>query len=166
VSTGTPYFLRRMLVVANDSVAFSPDGKSLVSGSLDRTLRVWDLSATKRAVESSMPGSKEGVEKGLGTCQSTLNGHKVCPPSTFSSLSYSSLLLYPPSSSSIFHDRSFPRLRLRNSLISGLRSLSSNLPRWTMGSFRLQRPFNPILEYSKWTSSIHVARAQEFSYFN
>lgn len=58
------------------SVAFSPDGKSLVSGSLDRTLRVWDLSATKRAVESSMPGSKEGVEKGLGTCQSTLNGHK------------------------------------------------------------------------------------------
>jgi WD40 repeat protein len=62
-------------------VAFSPDGKSLVSGSLDRTLRVWDLSATKRAVESSMPGSKEGVEKGLGTCQSTLNGHKVCPAS-------------------------------------------------------------------------------------
>ena len=64
-----------------NSVAFSPDGKSLVSGSLDRTLRVWDLSATKRAVESSMPGSKEGVEKGLGTCQSTLNGHKVCSPS-------------------------------------------------------------------------------------
>jgi glucose repression regulatory protein TUP1 len=59
------------------SVAFSPDGKSLVSGSLDRTLRVWDLTGTKRAVESQMPGSKENVEKGLGTCQSTLNGHKV-----------------------------------------------------------------------------------------
>ncbi|KLT38664.1 WD40 repeat-like protein [Cutaneotrichosporon oleaginosum] len=57
------------------SVAFSPDGKSLVSGSLDRTLRVWDLAQTKRAVEHSPAGSKE-VEKGLGTCASTLNGHK------------------------------------------------------------------------------------------
>jgi len=49
-----------------------------------------------------MPGSKEGVEKGLGTCQSTLNGHKVCSLSTFSSLSHPStfylypLLLLPP----------------------------------------------------------------------
>jgi WD40 repeat protein len=141
-----------------NSVAFSPDGKSLVSGSLDRTLRVWDLSATKRAVESSMPGSKEGVEKGLGTCQSTLNGHKVCPPS---SLSHLSLLL-----STLLLLTARPLASLGDSLISGLRSLSSNLPRWTMGSFRLQRPFNPILEYSKWTSSIHVARTQEFSYFN
>jgi len=56
------------------SVAFSPDGKCLVSGSLDRTLRVWDLSATKRAIENQVPGKE--VEKGLGTCQSTLNGHK------------------------------------------------------------------------------------------
>lgn len=58
------------------SVAFSPDGKSLVSGSLDRTLRVWDLTQTKRAVEGVPHGSKDS-EKGLGTCQSTLNGHKV-----------------------------------------------------------------------------------------
>lgn len=59
------------------SVAFSPDGKCLVSGSLDRTLRVWDLSNTKRALDQAPAGSKESVEKGLGICASTLNGHKV-----------------------------------------------------------------------------------------
>ncbi|WWC93597.1 hypothetical protein V866_000432 [Kwoniella sp. B9012] len=57
------------------SVAFSPDGKCLVSGSLDRTLRIWDLTGTKREAETLPPGSKD-IQKNLGTCQSTLNGHK------------------------------------------------------------------------------------------
>ncbi|WWC90888.1 uncharacterized protein L201_005825 [Kwoniella dendrophila CBS 6074] len=57
------------------SVAFSPDGKCLVSGSLDRTLRIWDLTGTKREAEILPPGSKD-IQKNLGTCQSTLNGHK------------------------------------------------------------------------------------------
>lgn len=64
-----------ILTECHCSVAFSPDGKCLVSGSLDRTLRIWDLTGTKREVESLPPGKE--AQKNLGTCQSTLNGHKV-----------------------------------------------------------------------------------------
>jgi hypothetical protein len=46
-----------------------------VSGSLDRTLRVWDLTGTKKVVEGLIAPPKDG-DKGYGVCQSTLNGHK------------------------------------------------------------------------------------------
>ncbi len=41
------------------SIAFTSDGKTLVSGSLDETIQVWNLS--KRALVRSLPGNKEGV---------------------------------------------------------------------------------------------------------
>ncbi|BAZ15918.1 serine/threonine protein kinase with WD-40 repeats [Calothrix sp. NIES-4071] len=41
------------------SIAFTSDGKTLVSGSLDETIQVWNL--PKRALVRSLPGNKEGV---------------------------------------------------------------------------------------------------------
>jgi hypothetical protein len=49
---------------------------------------------------------------------------------------------------------------------SGLRLIRRYLARWTMGSLWIQRSSYPILEYGLWTSSIHVARTQEFSHFD
>lgn len=54
------------------SVAFSPDGTSLVSGSLDRTLKVWDLTNTRRIADA--PGPKPAGSHGV--CASSLAGHK------------------------------------------------------------------------------------------
>ena len=41
------------------SVAFSTDGLSIVSGSLDQTLRIWDLSPQTLAVLSAPPSTDE-----------------------------------------------------------------------------------------------------------
>jgi glucose repression regulatory protein TUP1 len=57
------------------SVAFSPAGDSLVSGSLDKSLKVWDLRQTKLAAERAQPGHPSPT--GLGVLQQTLVGHKV-----------------------------------------------------------------------------------------
>lgn len=40
------------------SVAFSPNGNSIISGSLDQTLRIWDLSQQTLAILSSPPSDR------------------------------------------------------------------------------------------------------------
>jgi len=54
------------------SVAFSPDGHQLVSGSLDKTIKMWELTPQKGMLPGSGP-------KG-GKCIRTFEGHKVSQP--------------------------------------------------------------------------------------
>lgn len=52
------------------SVAFAPNGKDLVSGSLDKTIKMWELSAAR--------GLMSGAGTNRGKCVKTFEGHKVC----------------------------------------------------------------------------------------
>jgi len=67
------------------SVTFTPDGRGLVSGSLDKTLKYWDVSRLANGPNS--PGASErdylNRKKGVGTregnspCMMEFIGHKV-----------------------------------------------------------------------------------------
>ena len=43
------------------SVAFSPDGKTIASGSLDKTIKLWDVVGTGSSFRSSFQGHKDFV---------------------------------------------------------------------------------------------------------
>ncbi len=73
-------------------VAFTPDGKGLVSGSLDKTLKFWDvgglyLSNAKRAaggngVMDPVPPGQVAIGK-KSPCTMNFTGHKVPPTFLF-----------------------------------------------------------------------------------
>ena len=70
------------------SVAFTPDGRGLVTGSLDKTLKYWDLGPLLRSshrttalqqgsvLSGQQPVKQEGGEKG-STCDATFVGHQA-----------------------------------------------------------------------------------------
>ena len=58
IALSNSYSLRVHIWDVSD-LAFTKDGKTLVSGSLDETIQVWDLS--KRKLIRSLPGNKDGV---------------------------------------------------------------------------------------------------------
>jgi glucose repression regulatory protein TUP1 len=53
------------------SVAFSPTGLELLSGSLDKTIKLWELSAPR-----SGPGMMHSGTPRAGSCKTTFVGHK------------------------------------------------------------------------------------------
>jgi len=64
-------------------VAFTPDARGLVSGSLDKTLKYWDVSRLANgsgALKRDSLGGEEdpGVRQGDSACTMNFTGHKVC----------------------------------------------------------------------------------------
>lgn len=62
------------------SVAFSPDGRSIVSGALDQTIKVWDLSKKTLDYLSRTENSDSNIDSieplMTRTCRHTFAGHK------------------------------------------------------------------------------------------
>ena len=71
------------------SVAFTPDARGLVSGSLDKTLKYWDVSRLANgpggrpnspgvSKRDSLNGKKDvGTREGNSACTMNFTGHKV-----------------------------------------------------------------------------------------
>ena len=71
------------------SVAFTPDGRGLVSGSWDKTLKYWDISrladgpggrqnSPEASKRDSLNGKKNiSIRKGKSACAMNFIGHKV-----------------------------------------------------------------------------------------
>jgi glucose repression regulatory protein TUP1 len=82
-------------------IAFSPDGQGIVSASLDRTLKCWDIGPFLRseyrdaALVQGQGGGGEGGEKG-SVCTLNLRGHRVCSSFVIGAL-YGSLQRFPAS---------------------------------------------------------------------
>lgn len=132
------------------SVAFTPDARGLVSGSLDKTLKYWDVArlAGGPGGRPNSPGAskRDGLngEKKIGgnsACTMNFAGHKVGVE--WGGLRQSS-----------------------NGLGTGLRFICRCLARWSMGCERIERPWSSILGCEECGCPIDVARSQELRSVN
>jgi WD40 repeat protein len=91
------------------SVAFAPNGRDLVSGSLDKTIKMWELASPPRIGVAQAPRG--------GKCIRTFEGHKV---SNFS-----------------LHDTGLEAIA--DQIFAGLCPQRRTHSRWTLGTQRLER---------------------------